>query len=138
MANELVYDYGVDVSLPFTLANVPTNATTALTLVTAQGADGFKVPTGYKFHPLCIHGESNADLTAGSGTFKVTDNTTVIANGPEPVLNDTVQVAVAVAGVGDAPIAAGKIVGLSFVADASFAPPTADVDAILVGKLLPA
>lgn len=138
MANELDYDYGVDVTLPFTLANVPTNATTALTLVTGQGADGFKVPTGYKFHPLALHGESNADLTAGSATFKVTDNTAVVGSGPEPVLNDTIQVAVAVARVGAAPIAAGKIVGISVVADATFAPTTADIDAILIGKLLPA
>jgi hypothetical protein len=138
MANELEYDAGVDVTLPFTGANVQVSATQNLTLVTAQGADGFKVPTGYKFHPLAVHAESNADLTAGTGTFKVTDNTVAIANGPEPVLNDTVQVAVAVARVGASPIAAGKIVGLSIVADASFAPTTADVDAILIGKLLPA
>lgn len=136
MANELTYPDGLPVSLAFTKANIEPNATTALTL--ANGGAGLKVPTGYKFHPLMLHGESNADLSAGTAIFKVTANTTASINGPTATLSDTIQVAVGVQRPGAEPITAGKIVGVSIVADANFAPNTADVDAVLVGVLLPA
>jgi hypothetical protein len=71
---------------------------------------------------------SNADLTAGTATFKVTDNDTELVNGPAPVLSDLVQQASAVARVGIEPIAAGAQ-GRRFdhVTDASYAPTTADL-----------
>ena len=105
--NELTYDQGLPVSLIFALANPGAAATTAMTL--AQANTGFVVPTGYAFHPLCLNVNSNADLTAGTLTGKVSDNGTVIAGGPEPALSDPTQRASAVKRVGAAPIAAARI-----------------------------
>ncbi len=136
MSNELTFDQGLPVTLIFAKANIEPNTTTALTL--AQGGAGLVVPTGYKFHPLLLHGESNADLSAGTAVFKVTANTTALVNGPTATLSDTVQKASGVMRPGAEGIAAGKIVCVSIVADANFAPNTADVDAVLVGVLLPA
>lgn len=136
MANELNIHEGLPVSIQMAIANPAASATTALTF--AQAGVGFVVPTGYKFHPLCLSGESNADLTAGTATFKATDDGTVIANGPEPQLADTVQRAAAVARLGASPIAAGHRVGISVVTNAAYAPVTADLDATLLGVLLPA
>jgi hypothetical protein len=136
MANELDYSFGVDVTLTFEKANPGASATTALTF--SQGGAGFKVPTGYAFHPICLHGESNADLTGGTATFKVTSSGTALSNGPTAALSDTIQAAVGVQRVGVEPIAAGAVVGVSVVTDGSYAPTTADLDAVLIGKLLPA
>jgi hypothetical protein len=122
--------------LHFTKANIGENATTALTL--AGGGAGMIVPTGYAFHPIYLYGASNADLNAGTGIFKVTANATVLSNGPTATLADTVQATYGTQRVGVEPIAAAKIIGVSIVADANFAPNTADVDAVLLGILLPA
>lgn len=137
MANELSRDDGIPVTLILALANPGAGATTNLTAAQAN-LSGFVVPTGYKFHPVLLSGGSNADLTAGTATFKVTDNDTEIANGPMPALSDTVQRASAVARVGASPIAAGHEVGVSVTTDAGYLPVTADLDAVLVGLLLPA
>jgi hypothetical protein len=136
MANELTYSDGLPVTLHFTGANIVENATTGLTFT--NGGAGLKVPTGYAFHPIMLHGESNADVSAGTAIFKVTANTTAGVNTPTATLSDLIQVAVGVQRPGVEPIAAGKIVGVSVVADANFAPNTADMDAVLVGVLLPA
>lgn len=137
MANELSYDQGIDVTLILAVANPGAGATVNLTAAQAN-LSGFVVPTGYKFHPILLSGGSNADLTAGTATFKVTDDDTEIAGGPEPQLSDTVQRASAVARVGASPIAAGHQVGVSITTSGAYAPTTADLDAVLVGKLLPA
>ena len=128
MANELAFhgNEGFPISLIFALANPAAAATTAMLL--AQANTGFVVPTGYKFCPMVLNGNSNADLTAG----------TAIASGPEPALADTVQRATALARAQASPIAAGHIVGVSVVTDAGYLPVTADLDAILAGLLLPA
>lgn len=137
MANELSRDDGISVTIALSLANPGAAATT--NLLAPQGSlSGFVVPTGYKFHPTLLSGGSNADLTAGTATFKVTDNDTEIAGGPEPQLADTVQRASAVARVGASPIAAGHEVGVSVTTNAGYLPVTADLDAVLVGLLLPA
>lgn len=137
MANELDYDDGLSVTLIFALANPGATATT--NMLAAQGnLSGFVVPTGYKFHPVLLSGGSNADLTAGTATYKVTDNDTEVSNGPEPALSDTVQRASAAARVGVTPIAAGHEVGVSITTNGAYAPTTADHDAVLVGLLLPA
>lgn len=136
MANELV---GVPVTLQFTLANPGAGASTAMTLAGGNGADAILVPTGHVFRPLYLYVESNADLTAGNGTAKVTDDGTVIANGPAPNLADTVQQKEAVGGHTQAAgIAAGHAVGVKFVTDANYLPVTADIDAVLVGMFEPA
>jgi hypothetical protein len=135
MPNELDYDKGISFALQFAAANSAANTTTALTFV--QGGDGFIVPAGYKFHPLCLSVTSNADLTAGTATARVRSDGTAIVNGPEVVLADTVQRASAVARVGAAPIGAGKRVDVAVTTTADYAPTTADIDAVLVGVLLP-
>lgn len=135
MANELDRNDGTDVTLIFSLANPGASATTALTL--PQGNTGFKVPPGYQFHPICLSGSSNADLTAGTATFAVTAGG-VVGNGPTAVLSDTVQQAVGVKRVDAAPINAGVLVGVSVTTSAGYLPTTADLDAVLIGKLLPA
>jgi hypothetical protein len=137
MANELSRDDGISVSIALSLANPGAAATTNFTA--PQGnLSGFIVPAGYKFHPLCLSVVSNADLTAGTATAKVTDDDTELVNGPAPVLSDTVQQASAVARVGAQPIAAGHKVGISITTDAGYLPVTADLDAHLTGILLPA
>jgi len=137
MANELSRDDGISVSIALSLANPGAAATTNL-LAPQGNLSGFIVPTGYKFHPLLLSGVSNADLTAGTATFKATDNDTELVNGPAPVLSDTVQQASAVARVGIEPIAAAHKVGISVTTDAGYLPVTADLDAVLIGLLLPA
>lgn len=136
MANELDYEHGIPVTLAFAVANPAANTTTALTF--AQGGAGFKVPTGYAFHAICLNGISNADLTAGTAAFKVCADGTALNSGPTATLSDTVQTAVGVKRVGVEPIAAGAVVSVKITTDANYAPNTADVDAILVGVLLPA
>lgn len=133
---QLDYAAGVDVTLTFSVANPAANATTALTL--PQASRGFVVPAGYRFHPISLTLASNADLTAGTATGRVRANGTAVVGGPEPVLADAVQEATAIARVGQAPIAAGQRVDVAVVTDAAYAPVTADLDAILIGKLLPA
>lgn len=137
MANEIDPKFGVSISLQFELANPAANGTADLAL--GQGNSGFVVPTGYKFIPVLLCGASNADLTAGTATFKVIDNGTELTNGPEAVLSDTVQRASGLKdpGVG-AGIVADHVVGVSVTTNAAYAPVTADVDAVLVGYLVPA
>lgn len=137
MPNELHYNDGVSITLILAAANPAANGTANL-LAAQANLSGFVVPTGYKFHPVMLSGGSNADLTNGTATFKVTGNDTEISGGPEPVLSDTVQRASAVARVGASPIAAGVEVGVSVTTTAAYAPVTADLDAVLVGLLLPA
>lgn len=126
----------VPVTLVFGSANAGANATAAATIVTGSASttfDGIIVPTGYVFKPLYMHLESNADLSAGTCTAKVTANNTAILNGPEPQLSDTVQANHAVARA-DAcgGVAAGDYVGVHVIG-ASLAPTTAEMDIILVG-----
>jgi hypothetical protein len=137
MANELeVLSQHPPISLAFSFLN-PAQGATADGVFFSGGA-GFVVPAGYKFHPIILHGESNADLTAGIATFKVTDDGTELVNGPEAGLADTVQAAVGVKEVGSQPIAAAAVVGVSITTDGSYAPATADLDAVLIGVLTPA
>ena len=136
MANEIDPKFGSMITLQFSKANPAANATTDLTF--PQGGAGFLVPEGFVFHPVCLHGESNADLTAGTATFKVTTDGDELAKGPAPVLSDEVQAASAVVRVGVEPIAAGEVVGVSVTTAATYAPNTADVDAVLIGYLVPA
>lgn len=141
MSSDLAYDQGVDVSLIFSGANPAASATTALTL--PQSNAGFVVPTGYKFHAICLSAASNADLTAGTATLVVRATpaggaAATVGNGPTVVLADTAQNGVGTAKVGAATVAAGSTVGVAIVTDASYAPATADIDVVLVGKLLPA
>lgn len=140
MANELDYDFGIDVTLIFPAANPSANTTTNLTF--AQG-NGFVVPTGYKFHPILISASSNADLTAGTATAVVRATPSggsigTVANAPTVELSDTVQRGTGVARVGPAGIAADSIVQVGLVTTSDYAPTTADLDVVLVGKLLPA
>jgi hypothetical protein len=138
MANELAFhgNDGYPLAFMVAIANPGASATTAATA--AQGGPGLVVPTGYAFHPLLISAASNADLTAGTLTAKVTDNGTVLANGPTAVLSDLVQYAAGVQRAQAEPIAAGRRVGASVVTDAGYLPVTADIDILVSGVLLPA
>lgn len=138
MSQELDYDAGIDVTLHFTKANVAENATTDLLWAGAGAGAGFKVPAGYKFHPILLQGELNANPSDGTATFKVIANSTELTNGPIANCTVNTQVAVAVARVGVEPIAAGNIVAVSVTTTANFAANTIDHDAVLIGKLLPA
>lgn len=135
MANELDYNWGYPVAFTLSLANPGISGSVAMTM--PQANTGIVVPTGYKFHPLFVSLSSNADLTAGTATAKVTDNGTIVVGGPEPVLSDLVQSASAVARVGICPIAAGHTVGVKLVTDGSYAPTTADHDVVVSGVMLP-
>ncbi len=130
---------GVPVTLIFGSANLGANSTAAATIFTGSASttfDGVLVPTGYKFVPQYIHLESNADLTAGTCTAKVTANNTAILNGPEPQLSDTVQANSAVARLTQcAGVAAGDTVGVHVIG-ASLAPTTAEMDIVLVGHFV--
>lgn len=137
MANELsLIPEGFPVSLNFALENAPANTANVLTL---KGTNtGFVVPAGYKFQPIAILAMSNADLTAGTATFAVTDNGTVLKNGPTAKLEDTVQKKDGENPIGTEPIAAGHLVGVKATTDAGYLPITADLDAVLLGVLTPA
>jgi hypothetical protein len=137
MAEELRAPFnGVPLTLIFGSANLGANSTAAATIVTGSASttfDGILVPVGYKFKPLYLHLESNADLTAGTCTAKVTANNTAILNGPEPQLSDTVQANHAVARLNQsAGVAAGDYVGVHVIGS-SLAPTTAEMDIVLVG-----
>jgi hypothetical protein len=136
MANELDSKFGTAITLQFGADNVVKNATTDLTL--SKGGVGFKVPAGYAFHPVCIHAETNADISAGTETYKVIDNGTELLHGPTVVLSDEVQAASGVQQFGVEPIAAGHVVGVSITASADLAPETGDKDVVLIGYLVPA
>ena len=132
---DINYKFGKELTLHFEKANVEPNTTTDLTF--GQGGAGFKVPPGYDFCPEIMHAESNADLTGGTATFGVIDDGTLVSNGPAPVLNDTVQVAVAEVNPLVVRIPAGSIVGVEVVTSAAYAPNTADLDVVLYGRLVP-
>lgn len=135
--SDLAYDIsGLPVTFEVSTANPAAGATVDLTL--PQGGAGFVVPAGYVAHPVLISATSNADLTAGTATFRVIDDGAELANGPAAILSDTVQRAAGTARVGAAPIAAGSIVSASVVTDAGYLPTTADLDAVVTLILLPA
>lgn len=142
MANELSYDIGgLDVTLQFISANLSTGAGT-VDMTLGQLGTGFKVPTGYTFHPLCLSVTFTGTLDADSTVIaRVIDDGTELTNGPTATINqaETDTHDVGVAGVSAAPIAAGSIVGVSLTKDADYdTTGTIDWDAILIGKLLPA
>jgi hypothetical protein len=134
MANEMDLKQGAfPITILLAAANPAANATAALKF--SSGGLGFTVPTGYRFHPLYLKGESNADLTAGTATFKVTYDTVALANGPVADLADTVQTDYGLAEIGDEPAEAGVVVGVSVTTNAAYLPVTADLDCILIGVL---
>lgn len=136
MANELNNPDGLALTLAFSAANLVANAATKMTL--AQGGSGFVVPTGYKFHALALHIESNAAINAGTVTAYVSDNNTALANGPVVALDANTQAASDTERPAVQPIAAAHVVGVKAVADANVAPNTLDFDAIVIGVLRPA
>jgi len=136
MANELDPKFGTAITLQFGSANVVKNATTDLKFT--NGGAGFIVPTGYVFHAVCLHAETNADITAGTETYKVIVVGAELDNGPVVALSDTVQAASDIEKVGSEPIAAGSVVAVSVTASSDLAPETGDVDAVLIGYLVPA
>ena len=136
MSNELTRDDGLPITIPFVFQDAVAGATNVMTL--PGGGAGFKVPTGYKFHPLALHGQSDTDLTAGTITFKARSDGTALANGPQSDLSDTAQSHIGVQRVGAEPVAAGAVVSVQAVASGALAPATCGLDTLLIGLLLPA
>jgi hypothetical protein len=136
MANDLNFSDGFPITLTFGSENVAENTTTGMTL--ANGGAGLVVPTGYAFHAMLVSASSNAAVQADTATVKVRANTTVLSNGPVAALTNTVQSTAGTMRPGVEPITAGKTVNLAIVTGANFAPNTADIDAVLIGVLLPA
>lgn len=134
--------YGLPITLTFTLANPAASTTTKMALVggQTQTVSGFIVPTGCVFKPIGISVQGNAAVGAGTIITKVSDNGTVIANGPETQLDTTNTTALGTLARKDASpaVAAGHIVGLSMVGDGSYSAATIDYDAVVYGVLQPA
>ena len=134
------FDYGIDVTLQFSIANVGAGATPVDgVLASGQGGNGFVVPTGMRFTPLILDTEINDARTAGVSTIRMTINGAEQANGPEAVIDATNTTRHRdIAEPGAVFAAAGEEVSVSAQGDGSFAPTTADADVILIGKLVPA
>lgn len=130
--------YGLPVTLQFIKANV-TAAAGTYDMTFGQLGTGFKVPTGCKFHPLCLAltlvGTLDADATV---IAKVIYDGTELVNGPQAQLDqadsDTHNTALARKDI--EPAAAGVVVGVSLTTDADYdTTATIDYDATLVGLL---
>lgn len=123
-------------ALVYSVANVGAGTTPVDGIVGVNGKTGFVVPTGMAFVPVWIDAFSNAARTAGTNTFKVTDNGTEVSGGPEATLDATNTTAdTGIVTGAPVKIAAGHTVGVSANGDGSFAPTTADADVILYGYL---
>src|SRR5271157_4641932 len=124
MGQELILPDAAGVDFQFIKTNMGANATTVMTL--PNTGTGFVVPTGWKFHPTCIIVNGSTAVTAQTLTASVTDNGTVIANGPTAVL-DAVTNTTSNSGVARAdcaPIQAGHVVGAALTTPSSFTPTT--------------
>lgn len=132
---QLNYNDGLLFTVTFSGANISANATTALTL--PGGNTSILVPSGMRALPYGLILNSNADLTGGTLTAKFTNGGTAVSNGPEPALSDSVQRNSAFVQPNSVGIDAAGTLGVSVVADASFAPTTADVDVIAIFLLVP-
>lgn len=136
MANELLYEHGLSITVPVIATDVVQDATTDMTL--PNGNTGLVVPSGYTFHPLLLTAALSADITAGSALFTVIADGTELTSGPTVTLSDAVQRAAGVARAGADPIAAGSVVSVSITASADMAPTgSSEADAVLSGVLLP-
>lgn len=137
--NALDYNRGFNTTIEFGLANIAASATnTAMT--SPQGATGFLVPAGMYAVVLYLNVESNADVTAGTATFNVTVDGTIVGNTPSVVLNSTTTVrrGGSVGRVGTHKVTAGKRIGVGVTTDSGYLPTTADHTAWVLIQLLPA
>lgn len=137
--NALDYNRGFNTTVEFGLANIAASATnTAMT--STQGALGFLVPTGMYAVVLYLNVESNADVSAGTATFNITVDGTIIGNTPSVELNATAPVrrAGSVGRVGSHKITAGKRIGVGVTTNSAYLPTTADHTAYVLIQLLPA
>jgi len=128
-----VLDY-IPVSLSYRFQEVQANATNRLTL--PNGGAGFKVPTGYAFHPRMIHAELDTAVTAQSIALSVAADG-VAVSGLSVTLNASAQVAVSAQRPQVVKIAAGAVVSVVAVAAPGFTPTTAGLDVVLSGLLIP-
>lgn len=133
------FDYGIDVTLQFTITDVGAGTTPVDGVVAGGAKGGFIVPAGMRFTPLIIDVENNAARTAGVSNVRATIDGAEQANGPVATINATnTTQARGTAAPGAVWADAGEEVGVSAQGDGSFAPTTADADVILIGKLVPA
>lgn len=133
--------YGVPITLQFIAANLSTGAG-IVDMTFGQAGTGFKVPTGYKFHPQLLFVTKTGTLDANASvTAKVIYDGTELTNGPTAQLDqaDSDTHDVGLQRIGPEPAAAGVIVGVSLTKDADYSTTgTIDYDAVLVGVLVPA
>jgi hypothetical protein len=136
--NALDYNRGFNTTIELGLANIAASATnTAMT--SAQGALGFLVPAGMYAVVLYLNVESSADVTAGTATFNVTVDGTIIGNTPSVELNATTnRRAGSVGRVGSHKVTAGKRIGVGVTTNSAYLPTTADHTAFVLIQLLPA
>jgi hypothetical protein len=136
MTSRLGIETGVPVTLHFVFQDAVANATNVMTL--PGGGAGFKVPTGYQFHPVCLHAESDTALTAGTITFKVRADGTALTDSPTAVLTTAIQAAVGVEEIHTEPVDQGGVVSVQAAASSGLTPGTCGLDAVLTGVLVPA
>ena len=133
--------YGLPITLQFIAANLSTGAGT-VDMTFGQGGTGFKVPTGYVFHPQVLFLTKTGTLDANATVIaKVIYDGTELVSGPQAQLDqaDTDTHDTGIQRVGPQPAAAGVVVGVSLTKDADYSTTgTIDYDAVLVGLLLPA
>jgi hypothetical protein len=119
------------VTFQYRASNVKAAAFTHFTL--RHGALGPQLAASYRFYPLVLSISSNAAISAGSATFRVTSDGTPLGRGPIVVLNDAAQAASNMVNDQADSIAPEAEIGLRIETSADYAPDTADFDATLVG-----
>ena len=123
---------GFPVTLQLSKANPAADGDSVLSL--PQG-NGFVVPAGYTFRPLYLVVKSNADLSAGTATFKLAVDGTAVIGYHTCILSHGVQSQQTAFYRKQTQIAAGGEITVIMTADAAYLPVTADIDAVLFGVL---
>ena len=123
----------ISFSIQWRAANPPADAVTDCVL--PQGAAGYVVPAGYRFHPAALFAVSNAALTAGTADFNITADGVELSLGSAQ-LNDAVQTVSRVFGFDAEPINAGVVIGTSITTSAGYLPITADHNIVVIGELV--
>lgn len=119
---------------PYRTDNIAASATnTVMTLGAVDAVAPVSFPAGRAGTIVGIAARSNADLSAGTATFRPSINGTVagVAATESAILSDTVQTKV---GTFTTPVAfvAGDLLGIMLTTDAGYLPVTADNSAYLL------
>jgi hypothetical protein len=131
MSDTLIY---IPVTLSLRFQDVQADTTNLLTL--QNGGAGLKVPTGYKFHALLLHAESDTTITGQSIVVTAAADGAAL-NGPTVTLTSATKVASGTQHAFVESVAAGSIISAVAVTPAGFTPTTAGLEVILSGLLIP-